>query len=329
MTAWGITGVGAFAPDLVVGNDQIAAELDVDPDWIERYTGIRQRRRTPPAHASSDLAAEAARRALADAGRDIGEIGLIIVGTSTPDELGPSTACRVQALLGVRDIAVLDVGAACAGYLYGLRVARDWLAAESPAACALVIGVEVYTRFLDPRDRATAVLFGDGAGATVVSAVPDGYGIASVTLGADGTLADHVLIPAGGSRLPSSRESVDSGAHHITMDGRAVRGVMEDRFPRLVDQVLDDHELTLDDIDLLVPHQPNPRALQRFAGEIGLPMERVVIIGETLGNIGAASIPSALAEAKRNGRIKPGDRILAIAVGAGMTWGSALLRWAP
>lgn len=327
MSAWGITGTGAYLPSRVVTNDEIAPALHVFPDWIERTTGIRERRRAARHEAASDLAAEAARRALADAGRDIADVGLIVVGTSTPDELGPSTACRVQALLGAGDIAVMDIGAACAGYLYGLRVARDHLAAEPGAGCALVIGVEVYSRFVNTRDRATAVLFGDGAAATVVEPVPEGRGIASVRLGGDGSLAPHILIPAGGSRMPATPATIANASHRITMNGRVVREVLERRFPELVATALARHRITLDDIDLFVPHQPNPRVLQRFAAAIGVDPGRVVVIGATAGNIGAASIPAALAAARTDGRLTDGARVLMLAVGAGMTWASALLTW--
>ncbi|GLZ77835.1 3-oxoacyl-[acyl-carrier-protein] synthase 3 [Actinorhabdospora filicis] len=327
MSGLGITGTGAHLPERVVTNAEVAAGLDIEPAWIERYTGVRERRRAAAHEAASDLAAEAARRALADAGRDIGEVGLIVVGTSTPDELGPSTACRVQALLGAGDIAVMDVGAACAGYLYGLRVARDHLAAEPGTGCALVIGVEVYSRFLDPGDRATAVLFGDGAGASVVEAVPEGRGIASIRLGADGRLAPHVLIPAGGSRRPASGETLAAGEHRIAMNGRAVREVMDHRFPELAATALARHGIGLGDLDLVVPHQPNPRALERFGEGLGLDPARLVVIGATAGNIGAASIPAALTAARDDGRLKDGSRVLMLAIGAGMTWASALLTW--
>ncbi|THV30879.1 3-oxoacyl-ACP synthase III family protein [Glycomyces paridis] len=320
MTDWGIVATGTYAPDTVVGNDEVAAALGVPARWVHDATGIRERRRAAPGQAASDLAAHAARAALRNAGLTPADIGLIVLGTSTPDELGPSTACRVQALLGAAQAVPLDVGAACAGYLYGLAVARDWLAARPGAPPALVIGVETYSRFLDPADRATAAIFGDGAGASVIAPVPDGQGLRSIRLGADGTLADTVLIPAGGSRHPEH-----PGAHRIRMDAAAIRKALPERFDAMLADTVAEHGLTLDDLDLLVPHQPNPRTLRMYAAAAGIPEDKLVVIGERLGNIGAGSIPTALTHAAD--RLTPGATVLLMAVGAGLTWGAALLRW--
>ncbi|MDN3243087.1 3-oxoacyl-ACP synthase III family protein [Glycomyces tritici] len=322
MADWGIIGSGAYAPATVIDNEAAAAALTVAPQWILDATGIRERRRAASGEAASDLAAHAARAALRRTGLGIADIGLIVVGTSTPDELGPSTACRVQALLGARGAVALDVGAACAGYLFGLSLARDWLAARPGAGYALVIGVEVYSRFLDPRDRSTAVIFGDGAGASIVGPVADGEGIRSVRLGSDGTRADAVLIPAGGSRRP-----FEPAAQRITMDAKAIRKAFPELFDMMLAETLAEHRIGVDGIDLLVPHQPNPRTLRMFAEDAGIPLEKVVVIGDRLGNIGAGSIPTALAEAAADGRLKPGQRVLLMAIGAGLTWGSILIHW--
>jgi 3-oxoacyl-(acyl-carrier-protein) synthase III len=318
--AIGIIASGAYAPDRVVGNAEVAALLGIDPQWILDATGITERRRAAPDQAASDLAARAAEHALKQAGLDADDIDLLVVGTSTPDELGPSTACRVQALLGARRAVPLDVGAACAGYLFGLGVARDWLAARGGRA--LVVGVEVYTRFIDPADRATAAIFGDGAGASVLGPVPDGTGILSLHLGADGSRADAVLIPAGGSRRPEA-----PGDHRIRMDAKAIREAFPEIFGAMLAQTLAEHRLDLADIDLLVPHQPNPRTLRMFAADHGIDPRSVVVIGERLGNIGAGSIPTALTAAAADGRLRPGQHVLLMAIGAGLTWGSVLLRW--
>lgn len=322
MTDWGIIGSGAYAPAHVIDNTEAAAALAIAPQWILDATGISERRRAAPEEAASDLAANAAREALQTTGLGIDDIGLIVVGTSTPDELGPSTACRVQALLGARRAVALDVGAACAGYLFGLGVARDWLAARGDTGYALVIGVEVYTRFLDPRDRATAAIFGDGAGASIVGPVPDGEGIRSAHFGTDGTRADAVLIPGGGSRRPT-----DPTAGRIRMDAKAIRKAFPEIFGMMLTQTLAEHRLSIDDIDLVIPHQPNPRTLRMFAEATGIPIDRIVIIGDRLGNIGAGSIPTALTAAAADGRLKPGQRVLLMAMGAGLTWGAILIHW--
>ncbi|PRY59847.1 3-oxoacyl-ACP synthase III family protein [Glycomyces artemisiae] len=326
MTAWGLLGTGAYAPARAAGNAELAAALDIDPQRILDSTGIRERRRADATEAASDLAARAAEAALEQAGCDAADLDLLVVGTSTPDELGPATACRVQALLGARRAVAFDIGAACSGYLFGLKVARDWLAGAGRGR-ALVVGAEVYSRFLDPADRATAVLFGDGAGASVVGPVPAGTGIESVRLGADGTRAGSVLIPAGGSRRPADPGTVREGAHRIRMDAPAIRRAFPELFDLAIGEILAAHGLKLDDIDLVVPHQPNPRTLRRYAEHAGIPQDRLAVIGEHLGNIGAASIPAALAAAEADGRLKDGDRVLLAAVGAGLTWGSALITW--
>ncbi|GAA2157546.1 MULTISPECIES: 3-oxoacyl-ACP synthase III family protein [Glycomyces] len=329
MHAWGLLGTGAYTPPHIAANPEIAAALRIDPQRILDSTGIRERRRAAPAQAASDLAAEAARAALAQAACDPADLGLLIVGTSTPDEPAPSTACRVQALIGARRAVAFDIGAACSGYLFGLKIARDWLAADPTHGRALVIGAEVYSRFLDPADRATALLFGDGAGASVLGRVPAGTGIAGVHLGSDGTQADTVLIPAGGSRRPATPDTVREGAHRIRMDAPALRKAIPETFDRALAATLTAHRLTIDDIDLLVPHQPNPRTLRLYADRAGIPHAKLAVIGEHLGNIGAASIPTALTAAEADGRLKPGDRVLLAAVGAGLTWGSALITWNP
>ncbi|CAM3100663.1 3-oxoacyl-ACP synthase III family protein [Stackebrandtia soli] len=326
MSAWGIVGTGHHLPDRVVDNEEVARDLGIPAEWIVRSTGIHTRRRAAPHEASSDLAAAAARASLLDSGRDVADVGLIVVGTSTPDELGPSTACRVQASLGAAGAAV-DIGAACAGYLFGLQFACGWLSANPDAGCAVVIGTEVYSRFLDPRDRTTAVLFGDGAGATVIDRAPDGHGIRSIRLGSDGTGADHVLIPAGGSRRPADASTIADDAHRIRMDASAVRDDIRTVLPRLIADALTEHAVGLDDLDLLIPHQPNPRTLRIVADHTGMPLDRIVIVGEDIGNIGAASIPTALDIAARGGRVRAGDTALLIAIGAGMTWGRVWLRW--
>ncbi|MFG2246342.1 3-oxoacyl-ACP synthase III family protein [Spirillospora sp. NPDC048823] len=327
---WAIRGTGAYLPARRVDSEELSRSMGLDPSWIEERTGIRHRHVAGPGQAASDLAAAAAGRAMQEAGLGAGDIGLIVLGTSTPDELGPSTACRVQALLGARRAAAFDVSAACTGFVYALQAAVGWLAGRpEPAPHALVIGVEVYSRFLNPADRATAALFGDGAAAAVIGPVAPPYGIGPVTLGSDGSRAGDVLIPAGGSRSPAGAGTVAGLGHTIHMDARAVRGFIADVFPRLVAEACEDAGIKPADLALVVPHQPNPRLVAALAGEAGLDPSQLAIAGQDVGNIGAASLPYALDRAVRDNRIAAGDLVLLAGFGAGVTWGHALITWPP
>ncbi|TMQ91424.1 ketoacyl-ACP synthase III [Actinomadura soli] len=329
-TGWSIWGTGAYLPDRRVGSEEVSRALGLDPSWIERRTGIRHRHVAAPGQAASDLAAAAAGRALRAAGVAAGDVGLIVLGTSTPDELGPSTACRVQALLDAPRAAAFDIAAACTGFVYGLQAAVGWLGAQrGPAPYALVIGVEVYSRFLNGTDRATAALFGDGAAAAVIGPAAAPYGIGPVTLGSDGTRAGDVLIPAGGSRSPASQATVGGLGHTIHMDARAVRDFIGEIFPRLVDEASEAAGIKPADLALVVPHQPNPRLVASLAAAAGLEEAQLAIAGHDVGNIGAASLPYALHRAVRTRRIAPGDLVLLAGFGAGVTWGHTLITWPP
>lgn len=323
----GILGTGAFVPVKARTNEEISASAGVTPEWIIERTGIRQRHVAGVEEAASDLAAAAVRNALASAGLDPADLDLIVLATSTPDELGPSTACRVQALLQAHRAVALDVSAACTGWLFGARVAVDWLRSSPADRYAVVVGVEAYSRFLDPADRATSVLFGDGAGATVIGRTTPNMGFAHIELGSDGNHADDVLIPGGGSRKPASTGTVDKGQHFIHMDGKAVRDFIFEIFPKAANDALQRSGLTADQIDVIVTHQPNPVLLRRACEEAGFDPQRLIIVGEMVGNIGAGSVPFALAEAQAAGKLRPGTRILIVGFGAGVTWGSTVLTW--
>lgn len=323
----GVLGMGTYLPHALRTNEDVATAVGVTPDWITERTGVRTRHVAAPDEAASELAAAAVRAAVAAAGIDIDQLDVLIAATSTPDELGPSTACRIQALTGARNAAALDVSAACSGWLFATRVAHDWLAQDPCARYAAVVGVEAYSKFIDPADRGTAVLFADGAAAAVLGPVPGDGGFAGFQLGSDGTGAHHVLIPAGGSRVPASPDTLGGHQHHIQMDGRAVRDFIADIFPRLVNETLARHRLRLDDIDAFITHQPNPVLLRGLGDSIGIPPNRLVIVGDEVGNIGAASAPYALATAAARGLLPLGGRVLIAAFGAGVTWGSALLNW--
>ncbi|WP_084265741.1 3-oxoacyl-ACP synthase III family protein [Actinomadura macra] len=327
---WAIRGTGSYLPSQHVPSSDLALAMGLDPDWIERRTGIRRRHLAAAGQAASDLAAAAARRALEQAGLTPADLGLIVLGTSTPDELGPSTACRVQALLGAHRAAAFDVSAACTGFVFGLQAAVGWLSTQRGAApYALVIGVEVYSRFLDPADRATTALFGDGAAAAVVGPVPWPYGIGPITLGSDGAHAGDVLIPAGGSRAPASPGTLSALGHTIHMDARAVRDFIERIFPRLVAEASEAAGIKPADLALVVPHQPNPRLVASLAAQAGLDPGQLAIAGRDVGNIGAASLPHALDTAVRTRGIRPGELVLLAGFGAGLTWGHTLITWPP
>ncbi|MEU3217574.1 ketoacyl-ACP synthase III [Streptomyces sp. NPDC006971] len=325
--AIGVLGMGTYLPRAIRGNADVAAAAGVTPEWIAQRTGVHTRHVAAPDQAASDLAAGAVRAAVAAAGIDIDQVDVVIAATSTPDELGPSTACRIQALTGARNAVALDVSAACAGWLFAARVAYDWLRGSGGARYAVVVGVEAYSKFLDPADRGTAVLFADGAAAAVLGPVPYGSGFAGFRLGSDGTGAHHVLIPAGGSRVPASAATLDAGRHRVHMDGRAVRDFITEIFPELVRETLACNDLRLTDIDAFITHQPNPVLLRDLGTRIGIPEGRLVIVGDEVGNIGAASAPYALAGAAARGLLPRGGRILLAVFGAGLTWGSALLTW--
>ena len=324
----GVLGTGSYLPPGVRGNDEVAARVGVSAQWILERTGVRRRHVAEPGVAASDLAVEAVRRALADASLTATDLDLIVLATSGPDELGPSTACRVQAAIGAHRAVAFDVTAACSGWLFGARVARDYLSSDTTGArYAVVVGCEVYSRFIDHTDRATAVLFADGAAAAVLGPVPAGRGFAPIVLGSDGTHAGDVLVPAGGSRRPASAGTLADGGHKIHMDGKAVRDFIQEIFPKAAHAALDREGLGVDDIDVVITHQPNPVLLRRVCEQAGFAPERLVVIGDEAGNIGAGSLPYALAEAAATGRLRPGSRALLVAFGAGLTWGSTVLTW--
>jgi len=319
--------MGSHLPHRVRTNEEVAGTTGVSPQWIVERTGVLTRHVAAPDEAASDLAAAAVRAATAAAGLEIADLGLLICATSTPDELGPSTACRVQDRLGAVHSVALDVSAACSGWLFAVKVAHDWLAAHHGRLYAAVVGVEAYSKFLDPADRGTSVLFGDGAAACVLGPVGDQDGFTSFDLGSDGSLAGSVLIPGGGSRRPATEHTLRDGSHFIHMDGRTVSRFMRERFPRMVDEALVRGGLKLGDIDCVIAHQPNPVALRALGRELGIDADRLVITGDEVGNIGAASAPYALTSAAARGLLQPGHQVLIAVFGAGMTWGTALLRW--
>jgi len=320
-----ITGVGSSLPPRLVPNSWFEARIDTTDEWIRSRTGIEARHFADDGVVTSDLAVEAARIALRTAGIPAEQLDMIVCASVTGDTPFPATAVWVQEKLGL-SCPAFDVNAACAGFSYGLATATAFVE-SGMADTVLLIGAEVYSRILDFTDRQTCVLFGDGAGATVIQA-SDRPGIEGTVLGADGTAAEILLVPAGGSREPASAETVAASRHRIQMpNGREVfkRAVTE--MAASCREVLEKNGHSPDDVDLLIPHQANARIMVAVAERLGIPLERAVVDVAEVGNTSAASIPIALDRAYRAGRIHEGDLVLFTSFGAGLTWGATAIRW--
>lgn len=324
-TAIGILGTGRYLPSRVVDNDEVGRPAGVDAAWIEAKTGIRSRRRASASEATSDLAAHAARAALETAGIDAAELAYLVVATSTPDQPQPATACIVQDLIGARQAAAFDVNAVCSGFVFGLASAARILAGDG-GGYGLVIGADVYSRILDPTDRRTAVLFGDGAGAAVLGPVPGGHGVLAVRLRSDGARRELIEVPAGGSRRPPSVQTLDSGGHYFRMIGREVREYVAENVPPMLRELMHDTGLAPATVDHFVPHQANGLMLADLAGKVEL-ADQVRLSVREYGNTGAASVPITLDETVRGVGLWPGQTVLLAAFGGGMSMAGAVLRW--
>jgi 3-oxoacyl-[acyl-carrier-protein] synthase-3 len=312
-----IAGTGGYLPEKIVTNDDLAKRMDTSDEWIRVRTGIRQRHIAESSQASSDLGAEASRRALAAAGTSPQEIDLIIVATATPDYIFPSTACIMQTKLGIKGCAAFDVQAVCSGFVYALAMADKFIR-SGQHRCALVVGTEVYSRILDWNDRGTAVLFGDGAGAVVLKADPR-PGILGSVLHADGSYADILSVPGNvcGGRI--------IGSPFLQMNGQAVFKFAVKVLDDVGRETLAQCGLTAADIDWLIPHQANVRILEATAKKLGVGLSKLIVTVDIHGNTSAASVPLALDLAIRDGRIKPGHKVMLQGVGGGFTWGAALV----
>jgi 3-oxoacyl-[acyl-carrier-protein] synthase-3 len=324
-TRIGITGVGAFVPERVLTNAELERMVDTSDEWIVERTGIRERRIAEDAQAASDLALPACRDALAQAGVGAEDIDYIIVATATPDMIFPATACIVADQLGSTSAAAYDLLAGCTGFMYALAQAHAALAGGL-AQRALVIGSETLSKITNWNDRSTCIIFGDGAGAAVVERVTEG-GFRGFELGADGSGGLDLCVPASGSRMPITPETIDQELQYIKMNGREVFRFATRIMVTSAESLLEACDATIDDVDLYVPHQANKRIIDHAAKHLGLPPEKVLVNIDRYGNTSSASIPLGLVEAVEDGRIKPGTRVLLSGVGAGLTWGSAYMTW--
>ncbi len=321
-----IIGTGSYVPKKVLTNHDLEKMVETSDEWIVERTGIKERRICERGQSTSDLAYEASVRALKAAGIGAQDLDVIIVGTLTPDTHMPSMGCVLQARLHARKAAAFDIYAACSGFLYGLSVA-DAFIRSGMHGTILVIGAEALSRYTDWKDRTTCVLFGDGAGAVVLQRHAGKRGILSTHLHSDGSFGDLLHIPAGGATHPASHDTVDRGQHYIKMKGNETFKVAVRALEEVVQEALDHNKVRPEEIDLLVPHQANLRIIQAMAKRLGMPMDKVVLTIHKYGNTSAASIPMALDEAVREGRIKENDLILLEAFGGGLTWASAMIRW--
>jgi len=321
-----IIGTGAYLPKRVMTNRDLERIVDTTENWILERTGIRERRIADESEAASDLAIPAARRALEMARLNEKDLDLIMVATITPDMFFPSTACLVQDQLGAHQAVAFDLSAACSGFLYALSVADQYIR-NGVYKNVLIIGTEVMSRIVDWTDRNTCVLFGDGAGAAVLQRTKSDHGVLATHLHSDGRLWDLIQVPGGGSRIPPSPEMLAERMPYIKMKGNETFKVAVRTLEEAVYETLKAAHVQPSDISMLIPHQANLRIIQAVAQRLGLPMEKVVLNVDRYGNTSAASIPIALDEAVRQGRVKDGDLILFEAFGAGLTWASALVRW--
>ncbi len=322
----GIIGTGKYTPERILTNQELERMVETNDEWIVTRTGIKERRIAAETEATSDLAYQAALKALEAADLKAADLDLIIVATITPDMFFPSTACLLQNKLGAAKAAAFDLSAACSGFIYGLATATNMIA-TGMYQNALVIGAETLSRITDYTDRNTCILFGDGAGAVVLGKVPEGRGFRSFELGADGSGGELLKISGGGSRIPASQQSVEEKKHFIHMAGNDVFKFAVRIMGGAAEEALAKAGMEKGDVDLLVPHQANIRIIQSALNRLNLPEEKAMINLNKYGNMSAASIPVALAEAVEQDRVKEGDCLVFVGFGGGLTWGASVLIW--
>ncbi len=322
-----IIGTGSYLPERKLDNYQLSQKLAVTENWIIQRTGIVQRSVADPQQTTSDLAVLAAKKAISASGISISEIDVILVATSTPDKLLPSTASILQNKLGITSAGAFDLGAACSGFIYGLTSACAYIH-SGLAKNILLVSAELRTRFVNYDDPETAVLYGDGAGAVIItSSDQNDAGIIDLSIGSDGLSENKISIPAGGSFMPASHETVDKKLHCISMQGKKIINSAVRTLTKLIENTLTKADLTYHDLNFIIPHQMNLRIIEMVAKKTNIPMEKFFINIDRCANTSSASIPIALDQASQKNMIRPGSLILLVSFGAGFTWGSALIRW--
>ena len=323
-----IAGTGRYVPEKVLTNTDLEKIVETSDEWIIKRTGIRERRIAAEDQSTSDLALEAARVALDRAGLAAEDLDAIILATLTPDTYCPAGACYVQNLLGATNACAFDLSAACTGFVYGITVGSS-LVRTGVHKNVLVLGAETLSRFIDYTDRNTCILFGDGAGAAVLSRAEEGSDsrLLDHYLRSDGGGTDLIIMPGGGARRPASHDTVDGRLHFLSMQGNDVFKFATKSMQTLIETAIERNELSVDDLDLVVPHQVNSRIIDTVLRKVDIPKEKIYLNLQRYGNTSAASVPMALHEAAEEGRIEPGNLVLLVAFGAGLTWGYNLVRW--
>ena len=321
-----ITGIGSYLPNKVLTNYDLEKMVDTSNDWIIQRTGIKERRIVENGVTTSDIATQASLRAMEDAGVSPKDLDMIITSTITPDHIFPSTSCYIQQKIGATRACAFDILAACAGFIYALSIGQSFINSGAMKT-VLVVGAECLSKITDYTDRATCVLFGDGAGAVIIQRDPVKHEILSSILAADGSEADVLIMPGGGARNPASLESVQQRLHYIQFRGKEVFKLAINNITNLILETAKENGLTLDDIDLIIPHQSNLRIIEATMEKLGLPMEKAFVNIDKYGNTSSASVPIAIDEARKEGRLRKGNIVMLVAFGGGLTWGSSVIRW--
>lgn len=322
----GILGIGIYTPERKLTNRDLEKMVNTDDKWIVTRTGIRERRIAEPHQLTSEMATEAAKRAIADAGIKVDEIDLIIAATNTPDMLFPATACLVQNNIGARKVGAFDLQAGCTSFLYGMVIASQFIVS---GFCnrILLIGAECMSRVVNWEDRNTCILFGDAAGAVIMGPVPDGYGILSSRIKSDGSGAHLLTLPGGMTQFPATKETLENKLHFLHMNGREVFKFAVRNIEECCLDVLDEAGLTRTDLDYLIPHQANLRIIETAAKRLNVPLDKVAVNVDRYGNTSSATLPLALYESLQEDKINDGQHIVMVSFGAGLTWGALVMKW--
>ncbi|GAN32472.1 MAG: ketoacyl-ACP synthase III [Candidatus Brocadia sp. AMX2] len=321
-----ITGIGSYVPGKVLTNYDLEKMVDTSDDWIIQRTGIRERRIVENGQITSDLATQASLRAMEDAGVSPKDLDMIITSTITPDHIFPSTSCYIQQKIGASRASAFDILAACAGFIYAMSIGQSFVNSGAMET-VLVVGAECLSKITDYTDRSTCVLFGDGAGAVIIQKSSTKHEILSTSLAADGSQADILIMPGGGAKNPASLASVQQRNHYIQFKGKEVFKLAINNITNLIIETVTKNGLGLEDIDLIIPHQSNLRIIEATMEKLGLPMEKAFVNIDKYGNTSSASIPIAIDEARKEGRLSKGDIVMLVAFGGGLTWGSSVIRW--